>query len=696
MTKDNDDIKKVVLSCNHCGEEYTFKTLYYTTVSYGIFFLVGKTHGYMGIVCHKCFKTTLKKDKLSKIESIKNELNSVIGYDKGKNDSFRYHSFPYHRDYLKLPDQVLQTHCISNIGKNCYSAEDFKLHISRAGNSKWYTDGFRSYFWGDPSVGPAMTIWWFDEKDIKNFVSIENETGLKVFPRYIAYEPIYSSVERLCWEYNLKLDFLKKLNPLFAEKEKKAVSPKTKITKNYALLNVLDTSFYSSPNSSYDPSCVYFKNDKVSGITKRVRFNQQENNPNHETLNWHKHEHMKTLLWDNFNEATIQDLLYATADSFIDEYIQLTQKIDFSFKSVWDLKESFLERLFDSTISDHKRVTAMKQVTPELQKEVESAEKRFPGVKIISNDPKINQIKIELSKLSQINDCDLDILLLGESGTGKELFAKAIHEASGRKGKFIAVNCASIAEGLFENEFFGSKKGAYTGSVGDKKGYFEQAEKGTLFLDEIGDLDIKFQAKFLRVLQEREIVPLGGSSQKIDVKVVFATNKDIGEMVENGDFRSDLYERIKGFSFLIPPLRERKNDITILANHFIRKYDSTVKNRSKTQPLKIDDECIRLFEKYLWKGNVRELENVIKKIVIYRSINDNREPISLSDLPKDLSKTSDETRIGINNKVSRSKKVSDDQIIFWMNELQNNKSQVAKELNISYRTVLRRCKSLSL
>lgn len=698
MLDDREKIEKALLSCDHCAEEFTFKALYHNTVSYGIFFLVGKDQGYMGVVCPKCFKTTLKKDALSEIESIKNRLNSVIGYDKIKNDSFRYYSFPYHRDYLKITDPSLQIHCISHIGKNYYSVEDFELQFAHSCNSKWHSDGHRSYFWGDPSMGPAMTIWWFLEENIQDLVSIENETGLKVFPRYIAYEPIYSSIDRFCWEYHLRLKLLEKLNPLFAEKEKKVISSKNKITKNYEFLKILDTPDYSSPNSSYDPSCVYFKNDKVSAKTKRIRLiDRFDDNQNITPLNLHINEHMKTLLWNNFNDATVQKLLYRTAEIFIDEYIQLAQKIDFSFKSVWDLKESFLVQLYDSIISDHKRLTLMDQVPPEIQNEVKNAEKRFPGVKIISNDPKIDQIKVELSMLAQINDFDIDILLLGESGTGKELFAKAIHEASGRKGKFVPVNCASIPENLFENELFGSKKGAYTGSFSDKKGYFEQAEKGTLFLDEIGDLDIKFQPKFLRVLQEREILPLNGRPKKIDVKLVFATNKDIGEMVENGNFRLDLYERIKGFLFLIPPLRERKNDIATLANHFINKYDSKLKSNPEAEHIKINDECTRLLEKHPWKGNVRELENVIKKIVIYRSIKENRENITASDLSEDFIKHKSETQTNENNKInSQSKKISDDQIIYWIKKLQNNKSQVAKELNVSYRTILRRCKNLSL
>ena len=698
MLDDREKIEKALISCNHCAEEFTLEDLYHNTVSFGIILLAGKDHGYMGVVCPKCVKTSLNKAALPEIESIKSELNSVIGYDKIKNDSFRYYSFPYHRDYLKTTDPSLQIHHVSHVGKNYYNAEDFELHCSHSGNSKWITDGHRSYFWGDPSVGPAMTIWWFLEENIKDLVSIENDTGLKVFPRYIAYEPIYSEIDRFCWEYNLKLNLLERLNPLFAEKEKKVISPKNKITKNYEFLKILDTPQYSSPNSSYDPSCVYFKNDKVSAKTKRIRLvNRFDENQNITPLNHHINEHIKTLLWNNFNEANVQKLLYRTADTFINEYIQLAQKIDFSFKSVWDLKESFLMQLYDSIISDHKRLTLMEQVPSKIEKEVRNAEKRFPGVKIISNDPKIDQIKVELAMLAQINDLDIDILLLSESGTGKELFAKAVHEASGRKGKFVPVNCASIPDNLFENEFFGSKRGAYTGSFSDKKGYFEQAERGTLFLDEIGDLDIKFQPKFLRVLQEREILPLNGHPRKIDVKLVFATNKDIGKMVDNGKFRLDLYERIKGFLFLIPPLRERKNDIAILANHFINKYDLKLKNNSEVEPIKIKDECIRLLEKFPWKGNVRELENVIKKIVIYRSIKENRENITASDLPEDFIKPKGEKQTKENKKInSQSKKISDDQIIYWIKKLQNNKSQVAKELNVSYRTILRRCKNLSL
>ncbi len=204
------------------------------------------------------------------------------------------------------------------------------------------------------------------------------------------------------------------------------------------------------------------------------------------------------------------------------------------------------------------------------------------------------------------------VLILGESGVGKEVIARFIHRESGRKGKFVSVNCAAIPSELFESELFGYEKGAFTGATQSKPGLFEEAHEGTLFLDEIGELPLSLQAKLLRVLETREVRRVGGvASKKVDVKVVSATNRDLEELVKEGKFREDLFYRLNVLSLRIPPLRERPEDITALAGHFLNKF-----SRKYNKKVEFTPEALELFLSYSFPGNVRELENLIHRLVI--------------------------------------------------------------------------------
>lgn len=210
---------------------------------------------------------------------------------------------------------------------------------------------------------------------------------------------------------------------------------------------------------------------------------------------------------------------------------------------------------------------------------------------------------------------NVTVLIHGESGTGKELAAKALHQQSPRHNQpFVAVNCASVPETLLESELFGHARGAFTGAVNNKKGLFEEAHGGTLLLDEVGDTTPAFQAKLLRVLQENEIRPLGtNKSVKIDVRVIAATNKDLKREVEKKTFRADLYYRLAVLPLNIPPLRDRREDIPLLVDHFIKKYS---KQNGLVAPKGITPRALGTLVEYSWPGNVRELENVIARAVL--------------------------------------------------------------------------------
>lgn len=209
---------------------------------------------------------------------------------------------------------------------------------------------------------------------------------------------------------------------------------------------------------------------------------------------------------------------------------------------------------------------------------------------------------------------DATVLVLGESGTGKELFAHAIHQASARRDKpFIKINCAAIPENLLESELFGYEKGAFTGAVKTKIGKMELANGGTIFLDEIGDMDIYLQAKLLRVLQEREIERVGGTQIiPIDVRIIAATNRNLLKIVEEGKFREDLYYRLNVVQLNIPPLRERIDDLEELANKIITKFNRKLGKNIKM----ISQEALKVFKKYEWPGNIRELENIIERAMV--------------------------------------------------------------------------------
>ncbi len=235
---------------------------------------------------------------------------------------------------------------------------------------------------------------------------------------------------------------------------------------------------------------------------------------------------------------------------------------------------------------------------------------------IVGNSPRMLHI---FEVIEQIAQTRTNVLITGESGTGKELIARAIHNQSQRRDNpFVVINCGSIPETLIESEFFGYKKGAFTGAQHDKKGLFEAADTGTLFLDEIGELNLQMQVRLLRVLQERGFKPVGSNVDvSVDIRIIAATNKNIEEEVIAGRFREDLFYRINVVEIKVPPLRERKNDIRALAQHFLEKYS----REAGKEITKISSYAVDLLKKYDFPGNIRELENLIERSVALSATN---------------------------------------------------------------------------
>jgi two-component system response regulator HydG len=280
-----------------------------------------------------------------------------------------------------------------------------------------------------------------------------------------------------------------------------------------------------------------------------------------------------------------------------------------------------------------------------------------------------------------------NVLVLGESGTGKELVAKGIHYHGARKDHpFVAVNCSALPEGLLESELFGHVQGAFTGAVATKKGLFVEAEGGTIFLDEIGEMSQALQAKLLRVLQDRQVRPVGdNASVAVDCRIITATNRDLAEMVRQGFFREDLYYRLSVIPVRLPPLRERPEDIPLLAEHFLEKL-----GRELDAPRKaLSAEALELLVKYSWPGNVRELENVIERLVVLTP-----DPtIDVRDLPIRLRQPDRRWAVDRFRELPTLRELEDQYIRYVMEQVGGQQEKAARILGINRRTLYRRRKA---
>jgi len=292
--------------------------------------------------------------------------------------------------------------------------------------------------------------------------------------------------------------------------------------------------------------------------------------------------------------------------------------------------------------------------------------------------------------IEKVKDAKATVLILGETGTGKELVARAIHFNSIRSDKpFLPVNCAALAETLLESELFGHKKGAFTGAIRDKQGVFEVADGGTVFLDEIGDISLRLQQILLRVLENGEIQPVGSTGRKkVDVRIVAATNKDLEGLIGLGSFRADLYYRLNVITLRLPSLRERREDIAMLAGYFLRKYSA---ENSKTIK-EISKEALHLLDRYSWPGNVRELENVIERATLLETT----DIITEESLPDNIRNVTEMQRITADVDLQTLEEVSRAYIQTILEKTGGNKARASEILGINRTSLWRMIQRLKI
>ncbi len=316
-----------------------------------------------------------------------------------------------------------------------------------------------------------------------------------------------------------------------------------------------------------------------------------------------------------------------------------------------------------------------------IRQKVEPGTSTANSMEFIGETREIIRIKQLINKAANTPS---NILITGESGTGKEIVARLLHEKSDRKNNnFVAVNIGGIQENLLESELFGYEKGAFTGADNKKIGLFELSSNGTLFLDEIGDMSFNLQVKLLRVLQDKKIMRLGGLNYiPINLRFISATNKNLENLIKENKFREDLFFRLNVFKIEMPTLRERINDIPLLAGYFIKKFNKTFKKNITS----INDDALKLLQSYQFPGNVRELENIIERAFIYCET----DKITLKDI--DLKKDLSEDKI----KTGKIKDMEKELIIETLHKWEGNKTKAAEELGFTRRTLLNKLKEYKL
>lgn len=735
--------------CDNCSQEFTLDSFRIAVFLYGAIFLMGKEYAYFGIVCPNCINTTLRKIKKQQIITVKEELGDSIILVSNKNEIkyedyrrhcillpstekmilsstnsichesyVKYYSFPIEfrnilplmdeydrfkkfykfnifysslrgRTTIKMTQRELMTDMDTVIGPDgIYSGK-----LSKSNNVN-IDNIYLSYIQGSRLCENSMNC-GYDEEEIDELLRIENETKIKVFPRYVCIQDVRTSCDRYCgWEFG-EILYDKDLTE-YRDDRKSYWSPSNFYETHLTFLKTLEVGINSLYPFNFEITEAILKHLLQSRSRGESRDLNEIFPPELKMNSNNQFDKIIEKVWANFGKEYFQNILLKKSFEFVLEYLKLANRIDCSDALIWKLKQRYLNSLYDAIKSPYKRRKISKETTKETREAVQEAEKNFKGVDIISQNDKINRYKIKLPHYVRPSKKKIDILLQGESGTGKELFARACYEASKRTGKYIKINCASIPENQLESELFGYTKGAFTGAHVEKKGAFRAADKGVLFLDEISKLDFKLQPKLLRAIREREIQTLGKDQpDKVDVMIVMATNQDLIQLVNKGEFQGDLFWRVHRRVIDIPPLRERKDDIPLLINHLIEKYSDEQENGKKmSESLKFSEDCVKYLKTLNWPGNVGQLETVVGNIVEDRIQEKSMSEITISDISEYILINTLPKESHQKEQLSKKKQHSDEQIIAALEKHDGNRTHAAKYLDITTRQIRRRIQNI--
>lgn len=340
--------------------------------------------------------------------------------------------------------------------------------------------------------------------------------------------------------------------------------------------------------------------------------------------------------------------------------------------------------IFDEVLLKVRNITNFQKLSRDYKRLRAEVEERYDFHNIVGISPRICEILKLVKKAAPTKST---VLITGESGTGKELIARAIHQNSPRRAeKFVPINCAAIPENLLESELFGHVKGAFTGAISSKEGLFKIADGGTLFLDEVGELPLNLQVKLLRVIEDGEVLPVGGIKPvKTDIRLIAATTRNLPKEIEKGNFREELYYRLNVIEITMPPLRERKEDIPPLVNHFINRLSMELRKNVSG----VDPKAMQILLSYSWKGNVRELQNVIERAMILCE----GDIIMPSDLPSLLS---DDKKSEEDNLKEILREYEREHIIKILEKTGRDKREAARLLGLSLSSLYRKIEELSI
>ncbi len=378
----------------------------------------------------------------------------------------------------------------------------------------------------------------------------------------------------------------------------------------------------------------------------------------------------------------IAQLASGTPVIMVTAYGTVDNAVEAMRKGAWDYLLKPVQ--FDDLLIKVKRALEFEDMSRQREVLVEQLAGGSTFHDLVSEAPNMQVLYEQVKKLSTVKS---SVLIVGESGTGKELFARAIHYNGATRNKpFVAVNCGAIPESLIESELFGHRKGSFTGAIRDKTGLFEAANGGTLFLDEISTLPMSVQSSLLRVLEDRQVTPVGDTkSRPVDLRIIAASNQDLEEMVRKEEFREDLYFRINVILLTLPPLRQRKGDIPLLVNHFVDKYTREMNKEVKG----ISASAMRAMLSHEWRGNVRELENVIERAVIFA---EGRE-ITVEDLPFTARVDEGEPSEDLKEALRQFER---QHIVYSLRRHNYDKNETAKQLGIGISSLYRKLDELGI